>query len=81
MIDIEAIKDDKPRKGPHKMSKSVKCEARRRYKAERSYRRKEAYFPPTDEDVAWFRKKMASALGLPKEYLFPLAPTTGENND
>lgn len=46
MIDIEKIKetpDDKPRKGPARMSKSVKCEARalykRRQRRERNWRR------------------------------------------
>lgn len=47
MIDIEAIKaiqDEKPRKGPHRMSKSEKCEARRRYNAGQRRRRLNEYY-------------------------------------
>jgi len=32
MIDLTAIKGEKPRKGPHRMGKSEKCEARTLYK-------------------------------------------------
>jgi len=97
MIDIEKIKkipDDKPRKGPHRMSKSRerRCEVRRRYKAEQRARRLDEYYRSVrqrmdqlieEEEVAYFRERIVEALKVPAEYLGPwaLSTHTGENND
>lgn len=40
MIDINGVPDEKPRKGPHKMSKSVKSPAKERWRAQRSLQRR-----------------------------------------
>lgn len=95
MIDIEKIKslpDDKPRKGPHKMSKSRerRCEVRRRYKAEQRARRLDEYYQSVrqrmdqliEEEELAYRGALA-AMGIPAKFFgrWHQATVTGEDND
>lgn len=70
MIDIDAIKDEKPRKGPHRMSKSVKCEAQYRYKADLRKRRLSEHLRLVEE-ARRFREAIIRGLGVPPEFIDP----------
>ena len=77
MIDIEKVKeipDDKPRKGPHRMSKSEKCEARGRYKADLRRRRMSEHLRLVEE-ARRFREAIIRGLGVPPEFIDPLDPS------
>lgn len=78
MIDIDAIKDDKPRKGPYRLGKSEKCEAQKRYKWEQRQRRflvwqyTRARGPLSlNDDERRYIEGIVKGLKLPLEFVFP----------
>lgn len=71
MIDLEKIKalpEDKPRKGPHRMGKSEKCEARRRYKVGLRNRRRSEHLRRVKELNSFWQEAILG-LGVPPKVL------------
>jgi len=70
MINLDTIPDEKPRKGPHRMDKSEKCEARRRYKVGLRNRRRSEHIRLTEE-LKSFREAIIRGLGVPPKFIDP----------
>jgi len=85
MINLTTIKDDNPRKGPSRMSKSKKCEARGRYKEQMRRQRalQALLLRPTDWEFynvqnsdraelirQIFRQHIVDVHGIPEEFLY-----------
>lgn len=70
MIDLTAIPDDKPRKGPHRMSKSVKCEARALYKQQQHRDRFWSWWHRRLDSLEMrdYRQRIISSSGIPLKY-------------